>query len=340
MTETAAVPEGRTLLPIDKMTLAFIALNLVLLIAGWQYADSPATSLVGYLVCAAMVVAFVLTGPPAQPELGTSKYRSPLQWIHGLFRQGYPLTLLLYFFVQVTEFDNYFFAEPLDPWFAKADLLLFGYLPNQTWIYQSDSFLLSEVLHGAYFIYYLFLAIVPVAIFVSKPQDYGKYVFATMAVFYASALTYAILPVAGGRFDPQIRELTETLRHGPFTKLMAILYQTSTHFGAAFPSTHVSMSLCMAAGTLLFHRRLAPVLVVNGVLVLIATVWCGYHYVVDVFGGIVYFGVIFPLALRYARRFRFPDSGAAGGARRHAPEVRESETTVPNRELGASREPS
>lgn len=294
-------PAPRTILPLDVMTLGFILVNLVFIVLGWPRVEDALSVLSGYLFCAVLTILVCLIGVPQGVLEGKTWFHKLGSFLLPILRQGYPVMMLTYFFVTVTKFDNFFFPETLDPYFADIDRAIFGFLPNQVWMKNWDGFLISEIMHGAYFIYYLYLAIVPILIFIQNPKAWGEYVFTMMFVFYASAITYLILPVAGGRFDPEIRELTETLRHGPFTQLMASLYQISSHFGSAFPSTHVVQSLVIIFGVIRHlgqQRWMKWISIVNGSIVILATIWCGYHYVVDVFAALVYFAIGYPIAIR------------------------------------------
>jgi membrane-associated phospholipid phosphatase len=209
---------------------------------------------------------------------------------------------MLFFYLSVYRYDNLFFPEMLDPAFAAMDRFLFGYEPAREWMFRFDAFWISEVLHAAYFFYYLALGIVPLYIFFARKEKLNETIFALVTVFYASSVTYMILPVAGGRFDPEVMAMTETLRNGPFTRLMAILYQQTTHFGAAFPSTHAALSAALAASAVRSKMPLRSLVVINGSLVMIAAVYGGYHYFVDIIAGLIYAGFFYPLGLHWHRR--------------------------------------
>ncbi|KGE71005.1 phosphatase PAP2 family protein [Spirochaeta lutea] len=287
---------------LDLTTGLFVIINLVAIIASWQTMDNPWLVFGVYASCLITGLVAMRINRLEAWEQSPSFLKKIAATLFLILRLGYPLIYMLFFFVGVTEFQHLFFPEVLDPQFIAFDQALFGYLPVKQWMVWYDGYLISEVLHGAYFIYYLLLGILPLGLFFKDPKILERYLFAVMLVFYASALTYLVFPVAGGRYLPELKELTETLRHGPFTKLMALAYQTSSHFGAAFPSTHVAMSLVMVAGSWSYARKTAPLFILNAILVMIATVFCGYHYVADVLGAIVYVGVLYPLGLRLHQR--------------------------------------
>ena len=75
--------------------------------------------------------------------------------------------------------------------------------------------------------------------------------------------------------------------HGPFFLIMQFIYANFEAHGAAFPSSHVAVALC----TLYFSwQYLRPVRYVHAVavaLLMVATVYCRYHYAVDVYAGVL-----------------------------------------------------
>ncbi len=289
---------ARRLSPVDVMTVAFIFTNIAFIASARTAIEEPLRLIGGYLGCLAIASAVIAIGGPeryAQPRGGLAR---ALRWFQGLFRRGYPLTLFLYFFVEVTRFDTALFKENLDPFFASLDERLFGFVPSWTLMIEHPSLFLSELLSGAYVLYYASIGVLAIWLYVKDRPAMAEYVFVVMLLVYAACLTYIVLPVVGGRYDPTIRELTETYRYGPFTRLMSFIYRRSAHEGAAFPSTHATVSLVVALFSLRRARPLAPLFCVNAALILVATIYCGYHYVVDVLAALVYVAALYPAGLR------------------------------------------
>jgi len=104
-----------------------------------------------------------------------------------------------------------------------------------------------------------------------------------------------ILPVVGGRIYPEAHELTETYRHGLFTHTMVYIYKMNEHWGGAFPSSHVAVALTLTMIGFRYFRKFAWILLINTIFLSISTVYCHYHYFVDViFGyivGVIFFGI-------------------------------------------------
>jgi membrane-associated phospholipid phosphatase len=146
--------------------------------------------------------------------------------------------------------------------------------------------------------------------------EFVRALFNILFVFFTSYIVFVILPVAGGRimenyyiagyyidgaYQPgilveSVRELTETYRHGLFTHIMVYIYRASTHFGGAFPSSHVAVSLTISLLSFRYFRGLAFLLLVVTFFLSISTVFCHYHYFVDAVAGVIWGVVMFGLS--------------------------------------------
>ncbi len=283
---------------VDYLTLGFILVNIVFIAATWKAIETPLPILGGYVACfAASLAVIALGGPESRPEPGPQGMRVA-RWLQGLLREAYPLAFLAYFFVAVTSFDTVLFKNDLDPWFIALETSLLGSVPSSWLMLTFKSFLLSELLHGSYVLYYATIPGFALWLYVKNRRALPEYIAVAMFIFYVTCLGYIVLPVVGGRFDPATKALTEAYMHGPFTRIMAFIYRTSDHAGAAFPSTHVIVSIVIALTAKRHAKPIAATLSVNAALILVATVYCGYHYVADLAGALVYLALFYPLALR------------------------------------------
>jgi len=204
-------------------------------------------------------------------------------------RFWYPCVFIPYLFTNATRMDLAIFHEYLDPIVRGYDQLLFGYQPVSTWGVVNDTFFWQEFYHYAYFSYYLMLIGIPLYIYLKYDRkDYIHAVTNVLFVFYACLIVYLIFPVVGGRFIPRFATLTTQYRHGLFTHIMAFLYQRNHHWGGAFPSSHVAIALTLCLVSLKYMKPFAWVFILHTLLLAISTVFCHYHYFVDVITGFVY----------------------------------------------------
>ncbi|MCU0594866.1 MAG: phosphatase PAP2 family protein, partial [Desulfobacterota bacterium] len=98
-------------------------------------------------------------------------------------------------------------------------------------------------------------------------------------------------------------EFPASVTSGPFFHVMKFLYGHFESGGGAFPSSHVAAALCVC----FFAWRLLPrarYLILTATIALsFATVYCRYHYAVDVFAGVATAAVLIPLGEWLYRRY-------------------------------------
>lgn len=232
----------------------------------------------------------------------------------GLFRairDFYPVVMIFVVFKQVHVVIQSMERTDWDPLFIAADRWLFGGDPT-VWMGQFSHPVLTELLQVSYASYYFMMIALGVELRRREDPDAFRFVVFTITLgFFLSYLGYILFPGVGPRFtlhdfgalDAELPglALTQFLRD-------AINAGESIPRGAAnplalaqrdiFPSGHTQMTLL----TLWFawkHRiRSRHVITVLGILLIVATVYLRYHYVVDLVGGAVFMALTLFLAPR------------------------------------------
>jgi membrane-associated phospholipid phosphatase len=92
---------------------------------------------------------------------------------------------------------------------------------------------------------------------------------------------------------------------GPFSRLMVWVYYPFETPGASFPSSHVAVAIVTVYFSFLYLRRIRWPHFVAMILLCAATVYCRYHYVVDVLGGCLAAALI-PLGNRLYNKYGKP----------------------------------
>jgi membrane-associated phospholipid phosphatase len=100
-------------------------------------------------------------------------------------------------------------------------------------------------------------------------------------------LMYTLFPVIGGRYFSSAMEICTTYRYGLFTRAMALIYTLSPHHGGAFPSSHVAIAIICNIALGQYRPRYGWYLLPVTILLCVSTVYCHYHYAVDVAAGVV-----------------------------------------------------
>ena len=154
------------------------------------------------------------------------------------------------------------------------------------------------------------IAGVGIALFLRSRQQFFHYVSVVSFLFYVCYLIYIVLPVIGSRaFFRQVdgyalpaatQQLAvtdaypEAVQAGVFFGLMRWIYRVFEAPGAAFPSSHVAVALCTVFFSFRYLRRIRYLHLAVAVLLCLSTVYCRYHYVVDVLAGLVTAAMLIP----------------------------------------------
>jgi membrane-associated phospholipid phosphatase len=170
--------------------------------------------------------------------------------------------------------------------------------------------LVSEVFYLAYFSYYVMIAGVGLALYLRNPTQFYHYISVTSFVFYACYLVYIFLPVVGppiyyldlvdfrlpaDAMPAVVPEFPAAVRNGWFYRIMEVIYEHCESPGAAFPSSHVAIALVTVYFSFLYLPRIRWPHLIMAVLLCISTVYCRYHFVVDVAAGVLTVALLLPL---------------------------------------------
>jgi membrane-associated phospholipid phosphatase len=120
-------------------------------------------------------------------------------------------------------------------------------------------------------------------------EDWRGYwsVMTYSAVAYAIGYVIAVfLPIESPWFA-MARSWHGELHGGPFTAAINFIEHYGRVRGAAFPSEHVAGSFAALWGAWRHRRWLFWVMLPLVLCMCVSTVWGRYHYVADIFGGII-----------------------------------------------------
>jgi membrane-associated phospholipid phosphatase len=239
--------------------------------------------------------------------------------------------------VFLTFKELYFIIAPLhggrsyDDLLIAADRWLFGVNPTQ-WLMHLSYPALTEILQIAYTLFYLLFLAAGFELYLRKDRTmFHFYIFTCVYGFYLSYLGYFTLPAVGPRFTlhdfgmldrdlpglcltPYLRWFVNVGESVPMGVSNAVAQAAAQR--DAFPSGHTMMMLVLMSLSVRYRLSTRYVMIVNGTLLIVATVYQRYHYVVDLFGGLVFFLICIytaPLLYRFTlRHFNTIDSRYKG----------------------------
>lgn len=238
-------------------------------------------------------------------------------------RHFYPVLLYTAFFVETGSLNRMFFREYLDPVVAQWEQHLFGCQPSVLFMEKLPWVWVSELFYISYFSYYVMIGGVGIALFLRSRRQFFHYVSVVSFLFYACYLIYIILPVIGSRaffhqaegyaLPEAIQRLAitdtypESVQSGVFFQIMNWLYRVFEAPGSALPSSHVAVALCTVYFSFRYLRPIRYIHLSVACLLCLSTVYCRYHYLLDVLAGLVTAAILIPLGNWLYFKFRRPD---------------------------------
>jgi membrane-associated phospholipid phosphatase len=248
---------------------------------------------------------------------------------HGMLRLAGEVYLPFIFPLFYSEMEQlglvfFDFHASLDPHFIALEEALFGFQPSLEWSRVWPWPWFHELMEFAYFSYYL-VALVVLVMLLKAPgpaaderwpalRAFVRDLSATMLVCYT---LYTFFPVWGPKY----------FRAGPvevpgwiFTRIMEHIHAHGAILGAAFPSSHVAATLIPWWHVWKWFPRHRWWMTALFLCLCAATVYCRYHYVVDVVGGLLLGSLILVVSSyfreRGARAVRRTDTPRPRQARR------------------------
>lgn len=262
------------------------------------------------LLAAAHVLVVLIAWPPPALRRAAGGLRRP----RSLAAWG-PLLLVPALYTELAVLNRAvhggaFFDDVVLRW----EQALFGSQPSRDWAAAAPLPWLSESLHAAYISYYFIIFIPPLLIWLRRSEeDFRAAVFALMLSFFVHYVFFIYFPVQGPRyvFPPPGGELAD----GLFYQLTHGILEAGSSQGAAFPSSHVGVSVTQ---TLIARRYLpagAPLVALLTAGLALGAVYGGFHYAVDAAAGAL-LGIGAWYAAPAVRRWLAGGSTAPGRHRR------------------------
>lgn len=223
-------------------------------------------------------------------------------------RITFQMLMLQLWYPETYEFNRMF--DNLDYWFASLEQALFGCQPALLFGETCSEWFFSEAFNLGYFSYFPMMLVLMVFYFIYRYEAYEEASFILMTSFFVYYFIYMFLPVAGPQYYFQAVGM-EWIKEGMFPKLgsyfstnqdmypapgntMGIFYRlvaSAQSVGerptAAFPSSHVSITMIMLILAFRESKNLGMLLLPFSLLLFCSTVYIQAHYLVDVLAGFI-----------------------------------------------------
>lgn len=193
-------------------------------------------------------------------------------------------------FSVMLAFDTVGYITPyinsdIDHLLLKLDYEILGFYPYlylQTFVNP----ILTEIMQISYCVYYFLPFMIGFyLLYRNQIKDFYKVLFLILLCYYLSYVGYILFPALGPRYS--IQGLFEVELQGVFLaeSINRFLNSLEGIKRDAFPSGHVGISLLVL---ILFHqysKKIFSILLLPVFLLILSTIYCRYHYFVDVLAG-------------------------------------------------------
>lgn len=270
--------------------------GLVLLFHGDAVPDWP-LRVAGHLVLAVALHLFLVRTPRK-----TGSDSGPGDRCAVFLREYYPVLLLPFWFRELGRINRMFVDRFLDPVMLRWEQAWFGGQASVEWMLRWPSVWVAEFFHTAYFSYYLMIGGTALWLLARDRRAFRHFLTVVCLVFYGCYLVYLFVPVMGPRILSQSLlpgevlldldmdlppEVPAGFGSGPMAAVMRFLYRHFETEGAAFPSSHVVVAIVTLRFTWTYLPRIRLPHALAVVALAASTVYCRYHYVVDVLAALV-----------------------------------------------------
>jgi len=279
----------KNLLPVDFIVIVFCfllsLLNLIFIqrVSLWQF----------HIIVNLLIVLFVLI------TVSLEKRTQNILWKQ--FHFWYPVPLIFIFFKELYGMIDPIRGIIYDDILILIDRFIFRFDPTIELYRISNPYLteLLQIVYGTFFFLPVILGIELIR--QKKSEEFNFSAFIIVYGFILSFIGYIFVPSIGPRFTLHNFGTTNSELPGLFiTNFLREIVNSGESIPSgtinpallvqrdAFPSGHTQMTLLVMFLSVKFGSKLKWFFIINGTLLILATVYLRYHYVVDLIGGLLF----------------------------------------------------
>ncbi len=260
--------------PADTVTVVFVSILLLLTIA-FNSAIPKRLPLIS-IYTALLISQFIII-----------RFRDRNRFLRITYDLVFPIICVIILFDSLEWVVHYVNPKDIDPLLVRLDYIIFGNHPTIMLEAIINPFL-TDILQTAYSTYYFLPVILGITLVRdNQRKEFDRSLFLILFCFYLSDLGYIIWPALGPRFaldHLQTQRLEGLFMAEPMQNLLNRLEGIKRD---AFPSGHTGVALTVLYLAYSYKRTLFWIYLPVVILLLFSTVYCRYHYVVDVVAGII-----------------------------------------------------
>jgi len=266
--------------PAEELNIFFLSIFALLITL--HFSEVPRAGMV--LSIYASLIGFQLLLPRINTEFAV---------MHSIRDIIFPVVSILTVFDSLGLIVHAVNPQDIDHLLIRLDYRLFGLHPTVALERVASPFL-TDILQLAYTTYYFLPIAMGVTLWRQGRHDaFNYYLFLIMLCFYLSYVGYLLFPALGPRYAIAHLQTGELPGSAFSQSIQSLLNSLEGVKRDAFPSGHTGIAVTALVLAWRLDRRLFRIFLIPVVLLVAATVYCRYHYVVDVIGGLLLVVVTF-----------------------------------------------
>jgi membrane-associated phospholipid phosphatase len=282
----------RRVRPLEAVQLLFMAALAVMTLLLWGRLTHPGATLGSLAVMAAVVI--VMGWLAAREER--------LPGVLQVVANFYPAVLLPLVFNALGPLIEALRGGPRDDLLIAADRAMFG-VDVTVWAERFVTPLANDVFAVAYTTYYLLGLTLAALLWAFRREDARRYFFTIVLAYYVSYTGYFFIPGLGPRATLAERQTVSVHTTPISTAIDDTLNRLEQTKYDAFPSGHTMIAMVVLIVAWKRLRTAFWFLLPLATGLIISTIYCRYHYAIDVIAGIVLAAVTVPLSDRLYDRW-------------------------------------
>ena len=258
--------------PADAVTIIFLLFLTVLTVI--FYRDIPRAPFLVSLYSIFLIIQVVII-----------KVKHNSRFMSLFYDIIFPVACVLVIFDSLGWLVHYVNPEDIDPILIRLDYMIFNNHPTVI-LERITSPLLTDMLQIAYCTYYFIPISFGIFLLRNKQrEEFNRTLFLILFCYYLSYLGYLLMPALGPRFTINHLQTTELQGFIIAEPIQRLLNQLEGIKRDAFPSGHTGIAVLVLYLAYRFERRFFWILLPVVSALIFSTVYCRYHYVVDIIAG-------------------------------------------------------
>jgi membrane-associated phospholipid phosphatase len=269
----------------ERMAFTYLTVSSFLIVLFARNLQHPLRLLAVRAFVVVVILSLCRVWAPSAARAAVDGLTFSTRWWR-FWRHWYPHLFFLFCFEELAQLMTLFTPHWQDAKLLAFDHWLTGVQPT-IWLEQFATPGRNEFIQLAYLTYFTYLLILGGILYFQKDwRGYWSVMTYSMVGYSIGYMIAMFFPVESPWFS-LAGSWSAPLEGGPITVTINFIEHYGRVRGAAFPSEHVAGSIAVLWGAWKFRRWLFWVMLPCVFLMCLSTIWGRYHYIADIFAGII-----------------------------------------------------